>query len=107
MDRQFCFLPVDVHTKMHIPTNENCDTSVHSRDILDKKKNQYRQRIYDYIKEHNGSTCDELEQCLDGRHETISGMITFLTNDNLLRDSGERRRTRSGRSAIVWQTVEA
>lgn len=105
MDKQMSFIPPDLNTERSIPTNEACDTSVHSRDILDRKKHNYRQKIFDFIKERGGATCDEVEQGLGLRHQTASCFIRFLTQDTLLRDSGDRRRTRAGRNAIVWMVT--
>ena len=108
MDRQMSFLTADTQTEKVIPTNEYCDTSVHSRDLLDRKKNNYRQKIYDFIRSmtQKGATCDEIQVMLKLRHETASGFIRFLTQDGFLIDSGDRRKTRTGRSAIVWMAVE-
>ncbi len=105
MEKQHSFLKPMIETNRDIPTQEAIDTSVFSRDTM-KNKNQYRQRIYDFIKEQGGATCDETEQALDIRHQTASCFIRFLTQDELLRDSGDRRLTRAGRKAIVWVAVE-
>lgn len=99
------FIPEELETQKSIPTNEHSDTSVHSRDILDRKKNNYRERILNFIKDHCGSTCDQVEVGLELRHQTASCFIRFLTQDGFLRDSGERRITRTGRRAIVWKTL--
>jgi hypothetical protein len=49
-----------------------------------------------------GLTCDEVEDLMGGRHQTISPRINELWSDGKLDDSGHRRLTRSGRQAIVW-----
>ncbi len=49
-----------------------------------------------------GSTCDEAEVALDMRHQTCSAAFTKLKNKGVINDTGARRRTRSGRPAIVW-----
>ena len=50
-------------------------------------------------------TCDEIEYKLGGKHQTISSAIRSLVKEGLLEDSGFKRKTRSGRSAICWQVV--
>jgi predicted transcriptional regulator len=71
--------------------------------------NQHRQHIYSAICHSGGMTCDELEVALNLRHQTASCFVRFLTQDKFLRPkikaNGEpdRRRTRSGRMAIVWE----
>lgn len=99
---QLTFLTKALESESPIPTNEYCDTSVHSRDALARNKNNYRRRIFDYIEEKHGATCDEVESALDLRHQTASCFIRFLTQDEFLRESGDRRITRAGRKAIVW-----
>lgn len=49
-----------------------------------------------------GLTCDEVESRLQGKHQTISARVNELRDRGWIKDSGERRRTRSGRKAIVW-----
>ena len=51
-------------------------------------------------------TCDELEYKLGGKHQTISASIRSLVKADILQDSGFKRRTRSGRSAICWELVD-
>ncbi|HCU25405.1 MAG TPA: hypothetical protein DF383_10320 [Deltaproteobacteria bacterium] len=50
-----------------------------------------------------GATCDEAEQKLNLSHQCCSARIRELYQDGLIEDSGERRKTRSGRKAIVWK----
>lgn len=50
----------------------------------------------------DGYTCDELEQVLDGKHQSVSASLTHAKKQGLIADTGKRRKTRSGRSAIVW-----
>ena len=105
MQSQLNFLNRDAKTDKPIPTQEAIQTSRESRDTLNKHKNKYRQQIYDFIKEHAGATCDEIETGLKMRHETTSGIIRFLVLDRLLKDSGEKRKTRTGRRAIIWRIL--
>ncbi|MBO0864839.1 MAG: helix-turn-helix transcriptional regulator [Mycobacterium sp.] len=50
-----------------------------------------------------GRTDDELEQLLGLRHQTVSARRRELVLLDLIEDSGDRRRTSSGRGAIVWK----
>ena len=92
-----------LETERRVPTQEQIITSRESRDQIKKKSNEYRKRIYDLIQAAGGLTCDEVETTLDLRHQTASCFIRFLTQDGYLRDSGLKRHTRAGRSAIVWE----
>ena len=49
-----------------------------------------------------GATCDEVEQALNLSHQTAGPRIRELVQLGLVKDSGQRRPTRSGRGAIVW-----
>ena len=53
----------------------------------------------------DGATCDEIEQTLELTHQTASARVRELAQAGTIRDSGERRLTRSGRKAIVWIAV--
>ena len=54
----------------------------------------------------DGMTCDEVENLMDGRHQTISARIRELSQMNMIRDSGKVRKTRSGRNARVYVRAE-
>lgn len=59
--------------------------------------------ILAYIKRVRGATCDEVEVALNLSHQTTSARCADLKNKlGLIVDSGERRRTRSGRKAAVY-----
>lgn len=49
-----------------------------------------------------GLTCDELEVMLGGRHQSVSSRIRYGVKNDLIINSGKKRKTRSGRNAIVW-----
>jgi hypothetical protein len=47
-------------------------------------------------------TCDEVEVICKLRHQTASARIRELFVQSRIKDSGQRRLTRSNRTAIVW-----
>ncbi len=49
-----------------------------------------------------GVTCDEIEEQMAGRHQTISARVRELVQLGFIRDSGVRRKTRSGRKARIY-----
>lgn len=61
--------------------------------------------IYGRIAFMEGCTCDEIEQDLGLSHQTASARINELMGLSLITDRGQRRPTRSGRKAIVWETT--
>jgi hypothetical protein len=89
-----------------IPTSRQ-ETSVESRDRLEAegKAGQYRKLVHDYVlsKGAQGCTTDEIEVALKIKQATASCFVRFLTIDDLLYDSDDRRPTRTGRNAIVWK----
>lgn len=63
--------------------------------------------IFDLIdSSESGMTCDEVEAATGFRHQTASARIYELRKLKLLRSSGRKRKTRSGRQAIVWEVGE-
>jgi hypothetical protein len=49
-----------------------------------------------------GLTCDEVEQRLSMTHQTASARVHELAKLEAIVDSGRKRKTRSGRGAVVW-----
>lgn len=56
---------------------------------------------------HPGYTDEQLERRLNRPHQTVSSARNWLVNNGWVRDSGERRPTRNGRMAVVWQLTPA
>lgn len=54
-----------------------------------------------------GLTCDEIEEQMSGRHQTISARVRELVQLGRIRDLGLRRKTRSGRNARVYVATGA
>lgn len=50
----------------------------------------------------DGLTCDTVEMMTALPHQTTSARLNQLAKRKLIRDSGLRRPTRSGRRAVVW-----
>lgn len=53
-----------------------------------------------------GMTCDAVEAASGMSHQTCSARITELVTEGRIRDTGERRKTRSGRAARVYVAVK-
>lgn len=97
-------LPNQLHLYDGNPPHVDTDTSRQaSQDIKDATAS-LRDRVFREIKDAHvvGATDDELEKVLDMRHQTCSARRRELVLLGYIVDSGRRRRTRSGRSAIVW-----
>jgi hypothetical protein len=54
----------------------------------------------------NGLTCDEVIEVLGRPHQSLSPRVTQLSQSGFIVDSGTKRTTRGGRSAIVWIVSE-
>jgi len=81
------------------------DTSAIAAGSVRAPSAHWRQIVLDWITERGefGATCDEAELCLRNlRHQTCGPRIRELVQLGLVKDSGRRRPTRSGREAIVW-----
>lgn len=54
-----------------------------------------------------GLSCQILEGRLRAEHTTVSSAVNWLLNHGWIEDSGNRKKNRSGRPAIVWQLTPA
>lgn len=86
------------------PSVRGSDTSEAAADSMQDSLGDAQARVYQEVhrRRGRGRTCDEVEDQLRMRHQTASARIRELYLKGLLFDSGERRRTRSNRSAVVW-----
>jgi hypothetical protein len=69
---------------------------------------QLGQVVLDAIEEQpDGATCEEVEDILAMKHQTVSARIRELVLMNKLYDTGATRFNKSGRRAIVYKLVGA
>ena len=78
------------------------DTSQEAAESIAKDTNRLRALVLEEIRDAGGLTCDEIEARLEMRHQTCSARVHELMAAGRIRDSGMRRKTRSGRNAVVW-----
>jgi hypothetical protein len=86
------------------PSVASSDTSRAAADSVSESAAAMRAKVYNHVvlAQVWGSTCDEVEEALNMRHQTVSARVRELVLMGLIADSGQRRKTRSGRSAAVW-----
>lgn len=77
------------------------DTSEAAAASMNASAAGYRERVFAMFALGNW-TCDALEERMNLSHQTVSARIRELVLAGRLTDSGERRKTRSGRKAAVW-----
>jgi len=61
-----------------------------------------RERVFAFIRESGGATCDEVEVALGMVHQTASARLNELANAGRVYASEARRATRSGMDAAVY-----
>ena len=81
--------------------------SVTSREAavaITPKRASLRAKIVNFIglRQHLGCTCDEIEKWLGLLHTTASARIREAVLAGELKPSGEQRKTRWGRNAVVY-----
>ncbi len=91
-----------------LPPYNGTDTSEAAAESIRERAPLLRQRVLNHIAaQPEGATCDEVEVATGLPHQTASARINELHRAGLIVDSGERRRTRSGRTAKVWTARKA
>ena len=91
------------------PFVRGSDTSAAAARLVARDVQTMKETIAAFIKNKNwfGATCDEVERALKMSHQTASARIRGLFKNGRLKDSGQRRMTRSKRKATVWVCVRA
>ena len=95
----------DLFNYPHQPGSKARDTSREAADFMAGFASQLRARALAILESSNGLTADEVAGRLGLSILSIRPRITELTKLGKVRDSGQRRRNASGRSAIVWAPV--
>ena len=62
-------------------------------------------KVLNCIYDNGSMTCDEVEVEIGGRHQSVSSRIRKGVQDGYLVNSGAKRKTRTGRKAIVWMVI--
>jgi hypothetical protein len=84
------------------PPHVNTDTSFAAAKSIEPSITRLARMVKAFVIKRDGATCDEVEVALGLTHQTASARIRELVLRGQVHDGGERRKTRSGRSAIVW-----
>jgi hypothetical protein len=86
------------------PGYSNPTTSKAAAASMEPHMGRLQKRIYDFLKD-KPSTAREVEEILGMRTQTVTARIREMVLAELVKDSGVKRETDSGRKAIVWQVV--
>ena len=86
----------------HPPFVRDSDTSREAAKSIISSSGRLKQAIIAHMRIEGACTCDEIEVALSMRHQTASARIRELKDADTIRDTGERRKTRSGRRAAVY-----
>jgi hypothetical protein len=94
-------------TRAQIPFVFGSATSKAAAESIEKDTNRLRKLVFEEIRDAGscGLTCDEVEARLDLRHQTASARVRELALAGQIIDSELKRKTRSGRAAVVWVVV--
>ena len=88
-----------------VPYVKGSDTSRAAAESMVPHVSDLEEGILLFLQKRGGATCDELEHVTGLAHQTASARLKGLADKGLIRDSGARRKTRSGRAARVYVAV--
>lgn len=90
-----------------IPHN-GTSTSIKAAESMRPHAGTIERRVADHVASlgTTGATTDEIEVSLGLTHQCASARINSLHRSARIIDLGERRKTRSGRNAVVWFSAE-
>ncbi|MBF8297390.1 MAG: hypothetical protein HW395_47 [candidate division NC10 bacterium] len=104
------FIPTpagEVPASRWAPPSVNTETSRQAAAEIAPRLSALQEDILRYLRGRaDGATCDQLEDALTLRHQTCGPRLRELALSGAIVDTGIRRRTRSGRKAIVWLARE-
>jgi DNA-binding Lrp family transcriptional regulator len=85
----------------YVPYVKSSDTSRDAAESMRPHVSEIEQRVLAFVK-LRARTCEELEEATGLSHQTASARLKGLADKGLIKDSGARRPTRSGRAARVY-----
>lgn len=91
-------------TMHHIPPSNGVPTSDEAAAAIEPVAQRQRDILYAYVCDQYtlGTTNQEAEEALGMPAQTITPRMLELRKEGIVVDSGMKRKTRSGRRAIVW-----
>jgi transcription initiation factor IIE alpha subunit len=84
---------------------EHSDTSREAAALIEPKRPTLRARVLKAIKRYGALTDEEIQTETGLNPSTVRPRRIELVEMGLVRDSGRRRETRSGRRAVVWEAI--
>lgn len=88
------------------PSAKGSATSIAAAESMKETASTLRSKVLEAIRRSDGGlTTDEVEQLLSLNHQTASPRMWELHKRGLIGDSGNRRKTRSGRMAVVYRAI--
>lgn len=87
------------------PSAKGSGTSLAAAESMKETASTLRSKVLEAIRKSEGLTTDEVEILLGLNHQTASPRMWELHKRGLIGDSGNRRKTRSGRMAVVYRAI--
>ena len=88
------------------PYVKGSETSKAAAESIKESTSSIRAKIYALIAASDfGMTCDEVEAKTNLLHQTASARVRELVLQKRIADSGAKRKTRSGRGAVVYEAL--
>ena len=81
------------------------DTSLNAALAIQSPAENYRQAVLTELQSHGPMTADEIAERLNLSILTVRPRLTELRAVGKLTDTGQRRKTPSGRPSIVWKAT--
>ena len=87
----------------NIPGHNSVHTSIDASESMVNKALAIRQRIYSLMKDGDELTSEEASVRLGLSHDNCWKRFSELRAKGLVEDSGQTRKNKSGKDAIVWR----
>ncbi len=87
------------------PYIRDSNTSFLAAEQVEPVAGTLRRNVLDYLRRRGGATDEQISEALNMQGNTARPRRVELVELGLVHDSGETRKTRSGRKAAVWRAL--
>ena len=87
------------------PYQKHSETSKAAAKEIEPDAGTQRHKLFGWLYDHGPATDQEMQEGVPMDPSTQRPRRVELVRMGIVRDSGEKRKTRSGRQAIVWEVV--